>query len=629
MTNKLNDLDSKTWLKFQKSWFIHNPPPRKKGVLRHPAKFPETLAQEFIEFFTKRGQVVLDPMAGTGSTLVAALRAGRHSFGIELNPKYADLARQVIEEERQLLGEKAENLKAEVFTGDAAQIADSVIMHHIPPTDYMLTCYDSQTEILTEEGWIAFPKLREGTKVATLEEGRLLRYCKPQDIIRSSYKGPMYHIQTKTIDLLVTPNHNMYVRKRRSKEGFQLTPAHQVVGKEMEYKVNAEWEGEERETFCIPGVLVSWHDRNRIKKYSDRDVPMDAWLEFLGYWLTEGSNNPHGYAVDLTSANPKLVERFISVIKAVGESPNTYKNEQAYHVKFNSPTIATWLASLGHADQKYIPRVFLHLSKRQLQILFDAMMAGDGDKVEGRRFWTSSQRLKDDFQELLLKIGYAGICQARDRRGQPHTGPQGKPIRTNFLSWCIGIWKERLTPRVSPGYCSKTNPRTRVIEEMVEHKGMVYCVRVPSGVIYVRRNGKGVWCGNSPPYWDMLHAKGAATQKKRRATAELDVFYSDNPSDLGNIHDYEEFLQRLVAIYAGLKPLLRDKAYLTIIVKNIKKGGKLYPLAWDLGRELGRVFTLKDERLWLQDNQRLAPYGLGSAWVSNTFHHYCLQFRNE
>jgi DNA modification methylase len=71
--NKLNDLDSKSWLKFQKSWFIHNPPPRRKDVLRHPAKFPESLAQEFIEFFTKSGQVVLDPMAGTGSTLVAAL----------------------------------------------------------------------------------------------------------------------------------------------------------------------------------------------------------------------------------------------------------------------------------------------------------------------------------------------------------------------------------------------------------------------------------------------------------------------------------------------------------------------------------------------------------------------------
>jgi len=60
MKNKLNDLDPKTWLKFQKSWFIHNPPPRKKDVLVHPAKFPETMAQEFIEFFTKRGETVLD-----------------------------------------------------------------------------------------------------------------------------------------------------------------------------------------------------------------------------------------------------------------------------------------------------------------------------------------------------------------------------------------------------------------------------------------------------------------------------------------------------------------------------------------------------------------------------------------
>jgi hypothetical protein len=84
-----------------------------------------------------------------------------------------------------------------------------------------------------------------------------------------------------------------------------------------------------------------------------------------------------------------------------------------------------------------------------------------------------------------------------------------------------------------------------------------------------------------------------------------------------------------VSIYASLKPYLRHRAYLTVIVKNVKKGGKIYPLAWDLARNLGQVYVLKDERLWLQDNQRLARFGLGSAWVSNTFHHYCLQFRNE
>ena len=274
--NKLNDLDPKTWLKFQKSWFIHNPPKRKKDALVHPAKYPETLAQEFIEFFTKAGEIVLDPMAGTGSTLIAALRAGRNSYGIELNLKYTEIAKQFIEEERAILGQRVESLKSEIINADAVN------------------------------------------------------------------------------------------------------------------------------------------------------------------------------AIDL----------------------------------------------------------------------------------------------------------------------QPFDIAQGRPLTFDYV----------LT---------------------------------------------------SPPYWDMLHAKGAVNQKKRREDEELDVIYSEDPNDLGNIHEYEEFLARLVKIYAGLKPLLREKAYLTIIVKNVKKGGRVYPLAWDIARELGKTYTLKDEKIWLQDNQSLAPYGLGSAWVSNTFHHYCLQFRNE
>jgi DNA modification methylase len=133
----------------------------------------------------------------------------------------------------------------------------------------------------------------------------------------------------------------------------------------------------------------------------------------------------------------------------------------------------------------------------------------------------------------------------------------------------------------------------------------------------------------SPPYWNMLHARGAATQRNRRAAQDLDVVYSGDPADLGNIAEFDQFLDRLVEIYAGLKPFLRAKAYLTIIVKNVKKGGRIYPLAWELARILGTVYALKDERIWCQDDIRLAPYGLGNAWVSNTFHHYCLQFRNE
>jgi len=91
--NLLNDLSGREWIKFTKSWFIHNPPRRTKGELLHPAKFPETLVGEFIRFFTKPGQVVLDPFAGTGSTLVAAAQHGRRGVGVELVDRYATIAR--------------------------------------------------------------------------------------------------------------------------------------------------------------------------------------------------------------------------------------------------------------------------------------------------------------------------------------------------------------------------------------------------------------------------------------------------------------------------------------------------------------------------------------------------------
>ncbi len=92
--NKLNELTGKEWIKFTKSWFVHNPPRRKGGELLHPAKYPETLVQEFVEFFTKPGQWVLDPMLGTGSTLIACHNAGRNGIGIELDPQYAEVAKQ-------------------------------------------------------------------------------------------------------------------------------------------------------------------------------------------------------------------------------------------------------------------------------------------------------------------------------------------------------------------------------------------------------------------------------------------------------------------------------------------------------------------------------------------------------
>ena len=96
--NKLNDLTGKEWIKFSKSWFIHRPSRRKKNEILHPAKYPESLVEEFIKFFTKKNNWILDPFLGTGSTLIAAGNLSRNAVGVELNKNYFGIAKDRIEE---------------------------------------------------------------------------------------------------------------------------------------------------------------------------------------------------------------------------------------------------------------------------------------------------------------------------------------------------------------------------------------------------------------------------------------------------------------------------------------------------------------------------------------------------
>ena len=84
LKNKLNELTGKEWIKFTKSWFIHRPQKRKDNEILHPAKYPESLIKEFLCFFTKSNEWILDPFLGTGSTLVAAKECDRNAIGIEL-----------------------------------------------------------------------------------------------------------------------------------------------------------------------------------------------------------------------------------------------------------------------------------------------------------------------------------------------------------------------------------------------------------------------------------------------------------------------------------------------------------------------------------------------------------------
>lgn len=63
------------------------------GNIRHPTEKDVSVLTPLIESFSKRGDLVMDPFSGSGSTLEAAARAGRRYLGIELEPKYCELIR--------------------------------------------------------------------------------------------------------------------------------------------------------------------------------------------------------------------------------------------------------------------------------------------------------------------------------------------------------------------------------------------------------------------------------------------------------------------------------------------------------------------------------------------------------
>lgn len=90
--NKLNDLTGKQWIKLTKSVWISEKCKDDKDAYNHPAPFLIKDIEKLISMFTKSGMTVLDPFAGSGTSLIASSNLKRKSIGIDLNPEYKVLA---------------------------------------------------------------------------------------------------------------------------------------------------------------------------------------------------------------------------------------------------------------------------------------------------------------------------------------------------------------------------------------------------------------------------------------------------------------------------------------------------------------------------------------------------------
>lgn len=125
----------------------------------------------------------------------------------------------------------------------------------------------------------------------------------------------------------------------------------------------------------------------------------------------------------------------------------------------------------------------------------------------------------------------------------------------------------------------------------------------------------------SPPYWSILNKKSDHKVKETRASKGLVTNYGDDGRDLGNIEQYEEFVEELGNSLEGSIRALRPKKYFILVVGDFRHKSKYYMFHADIARALeSRGLTLQASNVLYQRHKRVFPYGYPYAYVPNVHH---------
>jgi len=357
-------------------------------------------------------------------------------------------------------------------------------------------CHDEQTRILTQRGFVHFKDLTDDDQVAQFDERtREMSFVKPMVRTVRDWDGELLHFKAKGLDMMLTDTHRMLFKGKNGSE-FKVERAGDFVERtgQVKFVGTTFFDGQEQESFELPGLPSS-------AGYSGAEAQtfaMDDWLEFLGYFLSEGglcwvpSRSGNGEKrpsclkmSQRETVNPGTTAKIRDCMDRLGIEYSESTNPKTGDVNWTiwDKQFWHWVEQNvgGSSATKRIPREFLRLSQRQLKILWDAMMLGDGT-VDGREncdngsYSSTSKQLCEDFQELSTLLGLRSTLKL-------HKEAEGNRKDRWSVSWSSGR-----------DYVVFNDPSRA---ERVLYKGKVYCCRVPTGFIVTERNGCIGYQGNT------------------------------------------------------------------------------------------------------------------------------------
>lgn len=353
-------------------------------------------------------------------------------------------------------------------------------------------CHDDKTEILTKDrGFVLFKDLVPDDQVMTINKDTLQMEWQHTDgkIYEFDIDEPIFRIKSKYMDYAVTDNHRLFIETRSGTR--KIVEAKDFT--EGKFFRTGLWQGENKDTFILPGFI---QDRGNWKKQvPNLEIPMRDWVDFLGWYFSEGSlckDNGGNYKVTVSQSDVNISKVTI-LTKCLQKLPFRFNKSGVNFACINQQLYKELLTYGKGFNNLHIPQYIKDLPVELLHIFLDSFTLGDGDAYG--KIYVSNSVLADDIYEILLKCGYGAYKKQCIIKGEKRK--IGDRIITATQD---GYWVSRTVAYNKPFISVNFENKKDLNKQQVfwEHyKGKVYSVSVPNTLVFVRRNGKGVFSGNT------------------------------------------------------------------------------------------------------------------------------------
>jgi hypothetical protein len=340
-------------------------------------------------------------------------------------------------------------------------------------------CHNDQTEVLTDSGWKLFADLIGSDLLATVSPlTNAMEFQFPIARQVFDFDGQMVYSTNSRMPFAVTPNHRMYVRKwneqkRTLNSHYDFVTAENLGWYSGLMSAPSGFRGVDVKTLAVDG---------------DREYSGDDFVALIALICSDGfagNSEKSMNCVSFCCFADRRKQMVSEIANRLGF--NQQPSREGVWNRWDAGALAEWVrqncyTGVPGARTKKVPQFIKELSQRQIEIFLTYF--GDQDHAKSlTKYYSSSKRMADDLQELLLRLGKRASINKRDPRSSviKKTGQ----VVNGGVSYTLHVYQ-------SDGVSIE---KKKYIERET-YRGPVYCATVPNGTLVTRMANSVLISGN-------------------------------------------------------------------------------------------------------------------------------------